>query len=138
MGSLIRATNLFGVARLMRVLGDDPAPFLTRFHIPPGVEHEEDAFVPYKAAARMLEASVAEVSVRTSGFDSRAGKASTSLVRQDTPAVSIGPADSLVTRALCVEESRAEQNQTTDDEHPDGKRHRQPHAHVGGDQQRKR
>jgi Arabinose-binding domain of AraC transcription regulator, N-term len=61
MGNLIRATNLWGYGDLVRELGADPQPFLSRFHIPPGVENEEDAFVPYEAAARMLEASAADL-----------------------------------------------------------------------------
>jgi AraC-like DNA-binding protein len=61
MGSLIRATNLWGYGDLMRELGADPQPFLARFEIPRGIEEQEDAFVPYEAVARMLEASAAEL-----------------------------------------------------------------------------
>ena len=35
MGSLIRATNLWGYPELVRELGGDPEAFLARFHIPP-------------------------------------------------------------------------------------------------------
>jgi AraC-like DNA-binding protein len=62
MASLIRATNLWGYGDLVRELGGDPKPFLSRFHIPPGVEHEEDAFIPFEAAVRLLEASADELS----------------------------------------------------------------------------
>jgi AraC-like DNA-binding protein len=61
MASLIRATNLWGYGDLIRELGADPQPFLSRFHIPPGVECEEDAFVCFDAVARMLEASADEL-----------------------------------------------------------------------------
>jgi AraC-like DNA-binding protein len=61
MGSLIRATNLWGYGDLMRELGADPQPFLKRFEIPPGIEHQEDAFVSLDAFVHMLEASSAEV-----------------------------------------------------------------------------
>jgi AraC-like DNA-binding protein len=61
MGSLIRATNLWGYADLMRELGADPQPFLKRFNIPPGVEHQEDAFVSLDPFVRMLDASAAEL-----------------------------------------------------------------------------
>jgi AraC-like DNA-binding protein len=61
MASLIRATNLWGYGDLIRELGADPEPFLSRFHISPGVEYEEDAFVPFEAVARMLEASADEL-----------------------------------------------------------------------------
>jgi AraC-like DNA-binding protein len=61
MASLIRATNLWGYGDLMRELGADPQPFLSRFGIPPGIEYEEDAFVPFGAAVRLLEASADEL-----------------------------------------------------------------------------
>jgi AraC-like DNA-binding protein len=61
MGSLIRATNLWGYDDLMRELGADPKPFLTRFGIAPGVEHHEDAFIPLGAFIRLLEFSAAEL-----------------------------------------------------------------------------
>ena len=57
MVSLIRATNLWGYAPLVRELGADPARLLSRFHITPGVEHEEDAFVPLDQFVALLEAS---------------------------------------------------------------------------------
>ncbi len=61
MGSLIRATNLWGYGDLLGELGADPQPFLKRFEIPPGIEHEEDAFVSLDAFVRLLEASSAEL-----------------------------------------------------------------------------
>jgi AraC-like DNA-binding protein len=61
MGSLIRATNLWGYDDLMRELGADPKPFLTRFGIAPGVEHQEDAFISLGAFVPLLEFSAAEL-----------------------------------------------------------------------------
>ena len=61
MASLIRATNLWGYGDLVRELGADPEPFLSRFHLEAGVEYEEDAFVSFDAVARMLEASAEEL-----------------------------------------------------------------------------
>jgi AraC-like DNA-binding protein len=61
MASLVRATNLWGYGDLLRELGADPQPFLSRFGIPPGVEYEEDAFIPFEATVRMLEASADEL-----------------------------------------------------------------------------
>jgi AraC-like DNA-binding protein len=61
MASLIRATNLWGYGDLIRELGADPEPFLSRFGIPPGIEYEEDAFVSFEPVVRMLEASAAEL-----------------------------------------------------------------------------
>ncbi len=61
MASLIRATNLWGYGDLIRELGADPKPFLLRFGIPPGVEYEEDAFIPFEATVRLLEASADEL-----------------------------------------------------------------------------
>jgi AraC-like DNA-binding protein len=61
MASLIRATNLWGYSDLVRELGADPEPFLSRFHIPPGVEYEDDAFISFEAFVRMLEASAADL-----------------------------------------------------------------------------
>jgi AraC-like DNA-binding protein len=57
MGSLIRATALWGYGELVRDLGADPEPFLSRFGIPAGIEHQEDAFIAFEALVRMLEAS---------------------------------------------------------------------------------
>jgi len=61
MASLIRATNLWGYGDLIRELGADPQPFLSRLGIRSGVEYEEDAFIPFEAAARLLEASADEL-----------------------------------------------------------------------------
>lgn len=61
MASLIRATNLWGYADLMRELGADPQPFLKRFQIPPGIEHQEDAFMSLEGFVRLLEASSVEL-----------------------------------------------------------------------------
>ena len=61
MGSLIRATAMWGYPELVRELGGDPAAFLARFHIPAGAEHQEDAFVSFASLTRMLEASAEEL-----------------------------------------------------------------------------
>ncbi len=61
MGSLIRATNLWGYTDLMRELGADPRPFLKRFEIRPGIEHQDEAFMSLEAFVRMLEASADEL-----------------------------------------------------------------------------
>jgi len=60
-GSLIRATALWGYAELVRELGGDPHALMSRFHITPGVEHEDDAFVPLAELLRLLEAGAAEL-----------------------------------------------------------------------------
>lgn len=61
MGSLIRATNLWGYGDLVRELGGEPDPLLSRFQIPAGVERQDDAFVPLDAFVRLLETSAAEL-----------------------------------------------------------------------------
>ncbi len=61
MGSLIRATTLWGYGELVTELGGDPQRFLTRFGIPPGVEDEEDAFISIDAYVRMLQASAEDL-----------------------------------------------------------------------------
>ena len=79
MASLIRATNLWGYGDLIRELGADPEPFLSRFGIPPGVEYEEDAFVSFDAVAfACWRPAPRSWVVRTSGFASRIGRAWTS------------------------------------------------------------
>ena len=60
MVSLIRSTNLWGYGDLMRELGADPRPFLSRFHIPVDIEYEEDAFISFEAFVQMLEATAEE------------------------------------------------------------------------------
>lgn len=57
MSSLIRAAAMWGYPELVRELGGDPEAFLSRFHIPSGAEHQEDAFMSFDAFIRMLEAS---------------------------------------------------------------------------------
>lgn len=61
MGSLIRATNMWGFGDLARELGGDPERLQARFGITPAAEFEEDAFVPFEAFVRMLEASATEL-----------------------------------------------------------------------------
>lgn len=61
MSSLIRAAALWGYDDLVRELDGDPEAFLSRFHIPAGVEHQEDAFISFEALVRMLEASADEL-----------------------------------------------------------------------------
>ena len=62
MGSLIRATTLWGYGDLVRELGGDPEVFLSRFRIPPGLDNQEDAFISFDAYVRMLEASADDLS----------------------------------------------------------------------------
>jgi len=61
MGSLIRATTLWGYGALVAELGSDPRALLSRFHIPPGVERQEDAFVPFESVVRLLETTASEL-----------------------------------------------------------------------------
>jgi AraC-like DNA-binding protein len=60
-GSLIRATTLWGYRELVRELGGDPQHFLTRFGIPLGVEDQEDAFISIAAYVRVLQASAEDL-----------------------------------------------------------------------------
>ncbi|GJF08824.1 HTH-type transcriptional regulator VirS [Mycolicibacterium cyprinidarum] len=61
MGSLIRATTLWGYRELVLELGGDPQHFLARFGIPPGVEDQQDAFISIDAYVRVLEASAEDL-----------------------------------------------------------------------------
>ena len=61
MGSLLRATTLWGYGELVEELGGDPQQFLKRFRIPPGIENQEDAFISFDAYVRMLEASAEDL-----------------------------------------------------------------------------
>ncbi len=61
MGSLLRATTLWGYGELVQELGGDPQLFLKRFRIPPGIENHEDAFISFDAYVRMLEASAEDL-----------------------------------------------------------------------------
>lgn len=60
-GSLIRATTLWGYRELVHELGGDPQQFLTRFGIPPGVEDQDDAFISIDAYVRVLQASAEDL-----------------------------------------------------------------------------
>jgi len=57
MGSLIRATNLWGYVDLVRELGGDPLAMLEGAGITPGVEYEDDTFVALASFVRLLEAT---------------------------------------------------------------------------------
>ncbi len=61
MATLIRSTNAWGFADLVRELGGDPDALFERFHLTPGVEFQEDAFISMEAFALTLEASAAEL-----------------------------------------------------------------------------
>lgn len=61
MGSLIRATTLWGYAELVLELGGDPEQLRKRFRIPPGIENQEDAFISVDAYVRLLEASAEDL-----------------------------------------------------------------------------
>ncbi|CAA0111406.1 HTH-type transcriptional regulator VirS [Zhongshania aliphaticivorans] len=61
MGSLIRASNLRGYHELVEMLGGDPAKLLTRFKIPVDVTEDDHAFLAYRNAGLLLEASAREL-----------------------------------------------------------------------------
>lgn len=61
MGSLIRATTLWGYGELVQQLGGDPELFTRRFHIRRGIEHEDDAFISVDTYVHMLEASAEDL-----------------------------------------------------------------------------
>lgn len=61
MGSLIRATNLWGYDELVRELGGNPALFLDRFHIPIASQRPDESFVLYRNAGLLLEATALEL-----------------------------------------------------------------------------
>ena len=61
MGSPLRATSLTGYAQLVRELGGDPVAYLSRFHIPVGVEREPDTFIPLRDYASLLEVTAEEL-----------------------------------------------------------------------------
>ena len=61
MGSLLRATTLWGYGELVAELGGDPQLFRKRFRIPPGIENQEDAFISFDAYVRLLEASAEDL-----------------------------------------------------------------------------
>ncbi|MEU0499048.1 AraC family transcriptional regulator ligand-binding domain-containing protein [Mycobacterium sp. NPDC006124] len=61
MGSLIRATALWGYRELVHQLGGDANQFLSRFGIPRGADAEEGAFIGFDAYIHMLAASADEL-----------------------------------------------------------------------------
>jgi len=61
MGSLIRATSLWGYEDLVTDLGGDPEALLSRFHITSEVARQEDAFVPFESLVRLLETTASEL-----------------------------------------------------------------------------
>ncbi len=61
LGTVIRATALWGYRDLMRELGGDPDAYLSRFGIPRDIERREDAFIGFEAYLRLLEASADEL-----------------------------------------------------------------------------
>lgn len=61
MDTLIRSTNMWGFPELVRELGGDPERLCARFHLTPGVERREDAFVPFESVVRLVEASAEEL-----------------------------------------------------------------------------
>ena len=68
MGHLLRSTNLWGFVDLVREHGGDPESLLSRHGIRPGVEREDDAFVPVAAFARLLETTAAELALPDLGL----------------------------------------------------------------------
>ncbi len=61
MGSLLRATALWGYDDLVTQLGGDPAVLRERFQIQPGVESQPEGFVPVDGYVRLLETTSAEL-----------------------------------------------------------------------------
>lgn len=61
MGTMIRASNLWGVSDLIRDLGGDPGEMHRRFHIEPDVATRPDAFVPVTSFTRLLETAATEL-----------------------------------------------------------------------------
>ncbi len=61
MGSLLRTAALRGYGDLVRELGGDPEPFLTRFGIAVDAERQEDGFVAVDAFIRLLEANAEDL-----------------------------------------------------------------------------
>lgn len=61
MGNMVRATTLWGFEELVAELGGDPELLRQRFHIPPGIEDQEDVFISVDAYARMLQASAEDL-----------------------------------------------------------------------------
>lgn len=61
MGSLIRATTLWGYGELVTQLGGNPDVFRERFRIPPAIENQEDTFISIDAYVRMLQASAEDL-----------------------------------------------------------------------------
>lgn len=55
MGHAIRAANLWGYDALVRDLGGDPEPLLARLHLPPQARRPDDAYLPFRSFARLLE-----------------------------------------------------------------------------------
>jgi AraC-like DNA-binding protein len=62
MGSLIRATNLWGYSDLVRELGGDPQQLLSRFGIPVDAELQPDAFIDFRSGAQLIETTADELS----------------------------------------------------------------------------
>ncbi len=61
MGSLIRGTNLWGYADLVRELGGDPEALLGRFQLPRNIGEDPDEFVSFRSAALLAETTAEEL-----------------------------------------------------------------------------
>lgn len=61
MGSLLRATNLWGYADLVRELGGNPEDLLARFHIPVRFDQDHESFVAFRSAAHLIETTADEL-----------------------------------------------------------------------------
>ncbi|OBG16629.1 AraC family transcriptional regulator [Mycolicibacterium celeriflavum] len=61
MGSLLRATTLWGYGELVTELGADPEHFRRRFGIPPGIENQDDAFISFHAYVHLLQTSAEDL-----------------------------------------------------------------------------
>ena len=61
MDELIRASALQGFAELVRELGGDPVPLLAAVHLRVDLLGDTEAFVPFRAVARVVERAALEL-----------------------------------------------------------------------------
>jgi AraC-like DNA-binding protein len=61
MGSLLRATNLWGYVELVRELGGDPEEFLARFHMPTDIGADPESLLSFRSAAHLVESTAEEL-----------------------------------------------------------------------------
>lgn len=68
MSSLIRAANLRGIEELIHELNGDPDSFMQRFHLPSLDHRNDDTFVAYENAARLVETAALELHCQDFGL----------------------------------------------------------------------